>query len=324
MAGEILKLPGTAAAPRGERHRADTLELTREAVESWRAPAFQRPLRVNAKVTALAEEIASSGVIPGVLTLGEMGGATYVVDGQHRVEALKLSGRREAYADVRVIRFESLAEMGEEFVRLNQSLVRMYPDDMLRGLEGSHEGVRKLRRACPFIGYGQVRRGTPNSPLLSASLAIRAWFSGAPEVPASNKRSVVGLAGEMDADEVDRMVEFYTTLYDAFGGDQEYWRLWSALNVAILAWLWRRVTLNPRGKVTHVPRAMFKKCLMSLSATPSYLDWLVGRQFTDRDRSPAFCRVKAVFVRRVSEEMRRKVYFPSPGWAHEGGSKSRG
>jgi hypothetical protein len=40
-------------------------------VLGWKLPAFQRPLRVNAKVLALVEEIRTEGgVIPGILTLG--------------------------------------------------------------------------------------------------------------------------------------------------------------------------------------------------------------------------------------------------------------
>ena len=129
-------------APTDQRSRSDTLVVTQAVLKSWKLPPFQRPLRENEKVRALVEELKSNGgVLPGVLTLGHLSKdrSTYIVDGQHRLHAFELSELKEVYADVRIIDFDSVDEMGEEFVKLNSSLVRMRPDDVLRGLESAHK-----------------------------------------------------------------------------------------------------------------------------------------------------------------------------------------
>src|SRR5687767_9903420 len=133
-------IKGYKAAPRSVRSRMDTILLTPAVVAKWKTPPFQRPLKINAKVLALAEALKQSGgVLPGVITLGDVDTDRYVVDGQHRVQAFLLSELTEGYADVRICAFDNLAEMGQEFVDLNSSLVRIGPDDVLRGLEGTHE-----------------------------------------------------------------------------------------------------------------------------------------------------------------------------------------
>ena len=44
--------------------------------------------------------------------------------------------------------------MAEDFVILNTALVRMGPDDVMRGLEGSVPTLQKIREVCPFVGSG--------------------------------------------------------------------------------------------------------------------------------------------------------------------------
>lgn len=116
----------------------DTIKVTPAIVKSWLIGPHQRPLRVNDKVRALAEEIKNDGgVWPGMVTLGQIGAKTYVLDGQHRREAFLLSGQPEGYTDVRVHFFDNLEDMGPEFVRLNSCLVRMGPDDLFGGFARS-------------------------------------------------------------------------------------------------------------------------------------------------------------------------------------------
>jgi hypothetical protein len=151
----------------------DTIEITPAVVNAWIVPPFQRHLKINDKVRALAETIkGDGGVIPGVITLGVFERKQYLLDGQHRREAFLMSECQEGYVDIRQHHFDSMAEMGEEFVALNSQLVVMKPDDILRGLEGSCEALQIVRNACPWVGYDQVRRGA-RAPLLGMAMVMR-------------------------------------------------------------------------------------------------------------------------------------------------------
>jgi len=55
---------------------------------------------------------------------------------------------------------------------------------------------------------------------------------------------------------------------------------------------------------------------MSISADTLYLDWLVGRKLGERDRSPAYDRIKKAFVKRLEQDMGRKPSLPAPAWAN--------
>ena len=167
----VVAIKGAVAAPRAMRSKMDTIEVTQDLASQWRIPPFQRPLRVNDKVRGISEEIGETGIIPGVLTLGQIdsGSNTYIVDGQHRIEAFKISAINTAYVDVRVCDFDSMADMGRHFAELNSQIVKMRPDDMLRGLEGSVDALRHVRKECPFVGYTNIRRGDTASALVSMS-----------------------------------------------------------------------------------------------------------------------------------------------------------
>jgi len=243
-----IKMPGTKALPSGTsrtvRSTMDTVLVTQSGVEQWKLPPFQRPLKQNTKVLAVAEHIkAGGGIIPGVITIGVLKGEKYVVDGQHRIFAFKLSAMVEGIADVRMCYFDSMAEMGEEFVNLNSVVAKMTPDDILRGLEGTMPELVSIRSTCPFIAYGNVRRN-PGGPMLSMSTALRAWFGGCAEVPSSSILPARELPARLTQQETANLCEFYKSVFAAWGVDNEYSRMWGALNLTILAWLWRRVVLT--------------------------------------------------------------------------------
>lgn len=85
-------------------------------------------------------------------------------------------------------------------------------------------------------------------------------------------------------------------------------------------WLWRRLVLEEERGVKRFVRLtpeQFKKCLMSVSASSDYNDWLRGRVMGDRDRSPCYARLKAIFVARLQDESRdkKKPMMPLPAWA---------
>jgi hypothetical protein len=311
-------------APKSVRSAMDTLLFTREDIANWKVPQFQRPIRVNAKVLALAEELKQSGgVIPGILTLGKLGAnkTFYIVDGQHRAEAFKISELPECIADVRIVTFATMADMAEEFVNLNSRLVNMRPDDILRSLEESMPALRRVTENCEFVSYGQVRRGVTGSALVSMSVLLRAWFMSVNEVPTNGAPNATVLAGLLDNNEADKLIVFMQAARAAWGTDPENYKLWSGLNLTMSMWMWRRLVLDTDrrgGKRTVILTPdQFRKCLMAVSADRLYLDWLHGRTVSEVHRSPCYTRLKAIFTRRLQQDSKdpKKIALPSPSWA---------
>ena len=163
----VVAIKPTTPFEKKTRTVVDTILVTPEKVRAWKHPLFQRQLRENRKVLALAEQLKTDGgVWPGIVTLGVFEGQTYLIDGQHRAHAFVMSGLAEGYTDVRIHYFNSIADMGDEFVKLNSQLVLLRPDDILRGLEASMPTLARIREQCPFIGYDFVRR-SEKAPLVS-------------------------------------------------------------------------------------------------------------------------------------------------------------
>lgn len=295
----------------------DTIVVTLPMARGWKLPPFQRELKVNHKVMAVAEEIKETQVIPGMFSIGiikETPHIHYLVDGQHRREAFYLSGINEAFLDVRYLHYDSLAEMADEYRKLNGHLVSMTADDMLRSLEESNENLRKLRRACPYIGYANIRRGE-KAAIVSMSCAIRCWFGSAPEVPSVGGMSAQDVAENLSIEETQTLITFMEIAFKAWGKDQAHYRLWGNLNLAICMWLYRKLVITPySASIKKIGNDLFLKCLMSLSADEEYCSWLVGRNLKDRDRSPTYSRIKMHFAKRMEMETGTKPRLPSPAW----------
>lgn len=310
--------------PKASQSKMETLIITPKMVNAWKIPPFQRPVCINEKVRRVTEQIRESETVEGVLTLGVLrtdSATYYVVDGQHRIEAFRLSAIAEAIVDVRICIFDSMADMAAEFHRLNDSLVRMRPDDILRALESSTPALQAVRKSCEFVGYDFIRR-TTTSPILSMSALLRCWTASNNETPAGSNsgRSAAELAMNLDQQSTQNLIAFLSTAHSAWGRDPEYYRLWGNLNMALCMWLWHKLVLdrdrygNKRYIVMSIPE--FKKCLMSVSADGDYLAWLPGRNLTDRDRSPCFGKLKTIFSRRLSSESgSKKILLPAPAWA---------
>jgi hypothetical protein len=323
----VVPIRGAQHPPKASQSKMETLIITPRMVDQWRIPPFQRPLRVNAKVLMVAEQIKQSECVEGVLTLGtirtEHATYLYIVDGQHRIEAFKLSGIDEAIADVRVVVFQNMAEMAEEFVQLNSSLVKMRPDDILRGLEATVPALRQIRKSCEFVGYDNVRRGG-TSPIVSMSALLRCWAAGTAETPAGSSMgtSVASFAQNLDGKSLQNLIAFLAVAFDAWKRDPEYFRLWGNLNLAMCMWLWNKLVIdrdrsgNTRYALLDIPQ--FKRCLMSVSADSDYVSWLHGRSLGDRDRSPCYTRLKDIFRSRLLADRgseRKKPTLPQPAWA---------
>lgn len=311
---QLKKLKPQTEAERATRTSTDTLEITQALVKSWKRPPFQRLIRVTDKVMEVKQEVEETHVLPGVLTLGVLDGLTYVIDGQHRIEAYLMSGVPAAYVDVRVAHYKSMGEMAAEYYKLNSRLSSMKPDDYLRALESSEPALGKIRRGCKFVGYDNLRRN-PNSPILSMSTVVRVWWASAKDAPTAGGISAVDAVRDMSDDEANGLIDFLTIAYEAWGADKEYARLWSGLNLGLCMWLFRRVVLTQSGpRVTKVTRDMFKACLTNLSADSGHLEWLQGRNFNDMNRSPAYKRIKGIFVKRLQQNGGPKPVLPEPDW----------
>lgn len=327
----VADLRGLKRAPRSvPKSRMETMVITQDGVRKWQLPDFQRPLKLNHKVLELADllkkpekEGGLDSVLPGIITLGILRGGWYICDGQHRIEAFRLSELKEALVDVRVMEFESAEDMANEFWQLNDHLVRLTPDDKLRALEKSNEALKTLRSACRFLGYGNVRRGTAaTAPVASVSMVLRMWYAASKDAAnISGAGNVIDLAREMEVSDAKALADFLNACFQAWGNDPAYFRLWTSLNLTILAWMWRRMVTGHVGvKVTRMTKDLFIACLMALSADKAYLEFLFGRR-GEADRSPCYSRIKKIFSHRMAGEGVR-AYFPNAEWALGGGRHS--
>jgi len=330
-----IRLTGATEAPKKQQSKMETMILTTEVTKQWLLPPCQRPLRVNQKVLDLAQRLKEDGgCISGVITLGTVGGKPkplYLLDGQHRIKGAELSEEEAFMADVRILDFDSVEAMGEEWVILQQQLVRNRPDDLMRALEGTVPAIGFLREHCDFVGYDNIRRGTAN-PILSASQAFRNWHAASQETPANRQTPAVEIARQMSKEDYENMVNFLLLARRAWGRDPEYGRLWSSLNLTLCMWLFRQIVLAPAAKKgrntrrhVNITREQFVKCLMALSADGHYLDWLVQRLLTDRDRVPAYSKIKTVFAKRLKQEggFDDTPRMPQPAWAVSGRTTRR-
>lgn len=80
------------------RTTQDSWLLSPDEIKALKLPPFQRPLTVNAKVKAIADELKAgrdedgNAIISGQFCIGYLDGERYLVDGQHRREAFLISG----------------------------------------------------------------------------------------------------------------------------------------------------------------------------------------------------------------------------------------
>ena len=294
--------------------KMETIVVTPDDVKAWRDPPIQRELKLNKKLKEVADYIKASGCIPGIVCFGVVDEVMYLLDGQHRREAFLQSEVEFASCDIHIRHFDTMAAMGEEFVRLNSPIAGMRPDDRLRAQEASLEVLAFLRERCPFIGYGMIRRWD-HSPMLSMSAVLRAWEGARTDVPTSPGVSPVDLAKMMTIEGATELVSFLRLAETAWGFDREFKVLWASLNFTIVAWLYRRVVVGHDKRAQRVAPEIFCKAMMSLSADDGHVSWLVNRMLSERTRSPAYSRVKSIMARRIDIETGRKCRLPSPAWS---------
>jgi hypothetical protein len=300
----------------------ETLVLTLKEMETWKLPPFQAPLKANAKVQEVADELmnmSGDAVITGVITLGKLPGDTslYLLDGQHRRHGFKLSGRDVCFADVRTKEFDSMQEMAEEYRKLNTPLSRKTPDDVLRAMEEGSKPLQMITRACGFIGYRYIR-ANPEAPLVGMAAVLRRWRGSGFETPAvTGGASAYELGATLQIKDAEQIIEFMSIAFSAWGKDMETQRLWQGLNMTMCMWLWRILVLDQdrMGARRYVALNVeqYKRCLMSLAADREYTDWLAGRTMTERDRAPCYRRLRVIFQKRLHDEI-GKFRMPQPQW----------
>lgn len=219
----IINLKGATSAPRSQSSRMETLIVTLDQVQKWQKPRFQRDKRVNKKVLEIADKLRNGEVmLSGSITPGRLprDPTLYIVDGQHRLEAFKISGLDEIIIDLRIIECDTWGEMADEYVKLNTPLARMQPDDILRGLEETSPVISAIRREAPFVGYGSVRRSASGSgAILSMSAMLRCWWGSSGETPTGNTSGVSAaqLAESMDMDSTHQLLRFLNCAHEAWG-----------------------------------------------------------------------------------------------------------
>jgi hypothetical protein len=316
----------TFARPKEEPPRSfeptkmETKLLSLGEMFSWILPPFQREEVQTKKVIEFADELRTNqGMVGGVILLGVLRGAeesaVYLVDGQQRRKACEISGQAEFIADVCTKHYNSMADMAEDFKRVNGRLVPFKPDDLLRACELSHPTLKQLRDRCPFIGYGNIRRYEDRSPTLSVSIALKCWFGSGQPTPVAQGQAVA-LLDQLDEIQSQNLSVFLLMAHKAWGNDRQYGRLWANLNLTMCMYLYRKLVLDPSNRRVPLPKEMFGKALMSVSANGPYYDWLQGRSITERDRSPCYKRLKSIFVERLTQEYNGKLFkLPHPDWA---------
>ena len=76
-----------------------------------------------------------------------------------------------------------------------------------------------------------------------------------------------------------------------------------------------RTPLRPVGEEGPPQQRGIQTLPMSLSADTNYIDWLSGRKIGDRDRAPAFARIKTLFGNRLQQDRGKRPLMPQPAWA---------
>ncbi len=303
--------------------RFDTIEISQADVTKWKWKhgRFQRPIRVTPKVLALGDKYKAeatghppTAVLPGVITIGICDGDEYIVDGQHRLKAYQISGVPLALADVRYLVFESIDDMGAEWVMLNRKLANDRPDDILRGLEGQSVALQTIRKRCPFVGYDNVRRG-PKSPIVSMSVLLRCWYASGAETPSAAGPSASDVAQTLTIGDAAGVIDFALLAEAAWGRDEEYRRLWGKLTMTLCMWIYRRHVQADDARPPISPE-LFRAGLSALSAESKFLEWLVGRQLNEAMRAPAWRRIKEIMESRWRADTgrTRTHNLPKPDW----------
>lgn len=318
-----IEIPATTVMNKlpADRTVVKKIVMTRAMVKEWKAPPFQRPLSHNKRLEEFSKQLVTDATIDAPIHLGFWEGETYIIDGQHRTEGFLASGLARVRGFVTIKDYPAgdvgRREMAEDYIRLSRDIVKLRPDDTLRALESTNQYLKVIRNSCPFIGYDQIRRNTTSSAVLSMNVVVRAWHGSANEIPSTPKHSAYDNARHLTVEDCNHLEQFLMLAFEAWGREFCNRRLWSALNLTLCMWLYRRVVMpatRSLSRCTRLTPKQFLSGLRGLSGSSNYVDWLTGRSLHERERSPAYGRLRSIFVTVLNEEMKQRVLMPSPTW----------
>ena len=298
--------------------------LTREEVESWRKPAFQREVSCTHAFYELVEQINERGFIASALTLGVWGGAFYKVDGNHRIMAFLASDRKEILAPVIIRQYADggvgFIRMCEDFIEISKHIKTPTADNLLKALEGVERHVKLIRKSCPFIGYAHLWKNS-SAPVVNMSRVIRSLIISKQEMPGSGFTggSAVELAKALTPEETHCLISFMRAAFKAWGRDKEFRPMWNALNLTICLWFFRRMSKGELfcGRGTPISVAHFSQCLLALSLNPRYLTLISqkGRRIHAPETRNPICReLMKTFEQKLDAEGLTDVPLPKPNW----------
>jgi len=246
--------------------------ISKAEARRWVVPEeVQRKYRETKKHEGLVEYIEENEEIPDVIMLGTLPNdpTIYIVDGQHRQVKFLASRVNEAFARIRWEEYDTMEQIGLAFYTANggKSLLTS-ADDMLRSKHLSSPPLYRLVTECPFIGFDYIRFGD-GGPVMSASAAVKSWIASGLDKPRSALGKSVGvLVDNVTDEETEDMIRFYKMCYKVWGKDKENRRMWLNINVALCAWLYRRLVLGQKkiGRLSSLTEEEFEYCLATLAA----------------------------------------------------------
>lgn len=343
IAMKAIQMPGLhslpASVPQQDRVRVDTMLITPDKLNEWPLPGIQRPLLKSKKVREAAEAMQLEAAqdpdeafctIKGVVWLGKVGKVTYLADGQHRLYGAFLWASREllvhggvlvkqAFVNVGLRHFDSVSDMAMSFIEDNSQLNPTKPDDIMRALARANVHLQAIEEACPFMGY-DLTGANKKTKLISMSAAIRTWFGSGGLVPAGGPSALEIVNKFLDKGQADRMIDFYGACVEAGWQHDSFRRLWGALNLGIVMWIWRRTVLGEATRFGSggqrpmvLTREQFIVCMRTLME-PSYMDDLVGRQLRYQDRVPCYTKIKERFTVGLKTVGIDSPRFPMAQW----------
>jgi hypothetical protein len=292
--------------------------MTIDEANQLHAPPFQRPMRLKSRqLKVVAEIIRNENILPGVITLGKVENdpLTYLVDGQHRIEAFNRSGIEIVTAKIDMMMFKDMNEMSLQFDRLNTPIAKMSANDRLKSMSFTNPVIHMIMEECSFVGFHHTQLGQNAAKVLQLSVALRSWKSGKSKFVGVGSHDAVIIGETISEEEAKDLIKFLKASHKAFGNDKEYFSLWGNLNLSIVAWLWIRLILERVPRVTAITEEDFVRCMMSLGSDNAYVPWLKGKNLSVHSRSPCYTRVKDIFAKRLREEgYDKRILFPGAEW----------